>query len=269
MDTTKLLENVNASLAKQFPTKHVEITLEDIERVYSRQVLGISADAKTRKGVKRGYLTGLLYLAPASLSGINICPKSSAGCRAACLFSAGRGRFYVTTRARVVKTMAMHLDTTRFIATIKTSIKSLVVKAKNKGLTPVVRLNGTSDLPFELTTDIIQSNSEVIFYDYSKIAKRFMFTIPSNYSLTFSLSESNESDARAVLARGGNVAVVFRTDQMPTTFWGYPVVSGDGDDLRFLDPKGVIVGLRAKGKAKKDISGFVQDMGESNYAQAA
>jgi len=262
MDTIQqnaLIAKVNNDLRLQFGKKHVRITHADIDAVYTRNVLGIQADAKTSKGIGKGYLTGILYLAPASLSGLNVCPKSSAGCRAACLFSAGRGRFYSINRARVVKTLAYHFDTPRFILTVKKSIKSLLVKAKNKGLTPVVRLNGTSDILWERNSDIIQSYPHVIFYDYTKIVKRLNFPIPANYHLTVSLSESNESDARDALAKGYSVAAVFRTAELPETFLGYPVVNGDSTDLRFLDPRGVIVGLKAKGKAKKDTSGFVRD----------
>ena len=39
-----------------------------------------------------------------------------------------------------------------------------------------------------------------------------------------------------------------------------PVINGDKTDMRFKDPVGVIVGLKAKGKARKDTSGFVIDV---------
>ncbi len=264
-----LINKVNADLLAQFPNKHKEITLDDIEAVYGRNVLGIQADAKTSKGTGKGYLTGILYLAPASLSGVNVCPKASQGCRKACLFTAGRGRFYSITRARIVKTLAYHLDTPRFILTVKRSINSLLVKAKNKGLTPVVRLNGTSDILWERNTDIIQSFPLVQFYDYTKIVKRLNFTIPANYHLTVSLSESNETDALYALSKGYNVAAVFRK-AIPDTYLGYRVINGDSTDLRFLDAQGsgqgVIVGLKAKGKAKNDTSGFVKDVNEVSIA---
>jgi len=255
----RILDNANANLKTLYPDRYTPITFEDIEKVYARNVLGIQADAKTRKGTGKGYLTGIMYFAPAKLSGIEVCPARSAGCAAACLFSAGRGRFYTITRARMIKTLAYHFDKARFIATVKKSIASLLVKAKNKGLTPVVRLNGTSDILWERTTDIIQSFPKLRFYDYTKIAKRFLFDIPKNYHLTFSLSESNETDARFVLAKGGNVAAVFRKE-LPASLWGYAVTNGDETDLRFLDKRNIIVGLKAKGKAKGDTSGFVRDI---------
>jgi len=255
-----LIDKVNESLSSQFGVKHRPITQADIESVYARQVLSIQADAKTKKGLKKGYLTGILYLAPADLSGVNICPKASQGCRAACLFSAGRGRFYSVNRARIVKTLAYHLDRARFIDTLKKSIRSLIVKAENKGLTPAVRLNGTSDILWEQVSDIIQTFPTIIFYDYTKISARLFRPIPVNYTLTFSLSESNDRDAILALSRGVNVATVF-SGPLPAQYMGRPVIDGDITDLRFLDPKdrqGLIVGLKAKGAAKEDRSGFVR-----------
>jgi hypothetical protein len=262
MDTLKrneLLKKVNQDLRAQYGKKHAVITMACVEKVYGRNVLGFAVDAKTKKGISKGYLTGILYLAPASLSGINICPKSSAGCRAACLFSAGRGRFYSVNRARILKTLAYHFNAPRFVETIKKSIKSLLVKAKNSGMIPCVRLNGTSDILWEKNTDIIQSFPDTQFYDYTKISKRFLFSVPTNYHLTFSVSESNDKDAKLVLSTGNNVAAVWRKD-LPKTLWSNTVVNGDMTDLRFLDQRGVVVGLKAKGKAKRDVSGFVRDI---------
>lgn len=255
----RILDNANANLKTLYPDRYTPITFDDIEKVYKRNVLGIQADAKTRKGTGKGYLTGIMYFAPAKLSGIEVCPARSAGCAAACLFSAGRGRFYSITRARMIKTLAFHLDRPRFVATIKKSIASLLVKARNKGLTPVVRLNGTSDILWERVTNIMQVFPNVQFYDYTKIAKRFLFDIPKNYHLTFSVSETNDTDAQFVLAKGGSIAAVFRKE-LPAKLWGYPVTNGDETDLRFLDKRGTVVGLKAKGKAKQDSTGFVRDI---------
>jgi hypothetical protein len=103
--------------------------------------------------------------------------------------------------------------------------------------------------------NIMLAFPNVIFYDYTKLANRR--NLPPNYSLTFSLSEDNDKSAEQALANGLNVAAVFR--KIPPTFLGRTVVDGDVSDLRFLDPSGVIVGLKAKGKAKKDTSGFVRN----------
>lgn len=257
----RVLERANANLKALFGShpKYSPITLEEIEAVYARNVLSIEADAKTKKGNKKGYLTGILYLAPANLSGLEVCVSRSTGCSEACLFSAGRGKFYSVTRARMVKTLAYHFDRPRFVLTTKESIRQLIVKAENKDMTPVVRLNGTSDILWERNTDIIQSYPNIQFYDYTKVAQRFNFKLPDNYHLTFSASECNESDVLKVLSKGVSVAAVFRSPKFPKTYLGHKVVNGDNTDLRFLDPKGVIIGLKAKGKAKKDTSGFVKD----------
>jgi hypothetical protein len=123
-----------------------------------------------------------------------------------------------------------------------------------------VRLNGTSDINWERYS-VIQAFNKVQFYDYTKNYFRMNLfldgKLPSNYSLTFSRSETNENDCISILKRGGNVAVVFRSKVLPTHWQGFPVINGDENDLRFLDPKGVVVGLTAKGKAKSDTSGFV------------
>lgn len=254
----RILDTANKNLTALYGEKHRPILSAEVEAVYSRNILSIQADAKTVKGSSQGYLTGILYLAPSKLSGIDICPFASKGCIDACLFSAGRGRFYLTTRQRVLKTVAYHIDQRRFVDTLKVSIRKLKTKAKNKGMIPVVRLNGTSDIAFDTKTDIIQEFSDTQFYDYTKIPQRFLFPLPKNYSLTFSLSEDNEVDARFVLSRGENVAVVFKDGILPKEYMGYPVVNGDDTDLRFLDPKGCIIGLKAKGRAKLDTSGFVK-----------
>lgn len=257
-----LLVRANGNLKNLFGKhpKYKAITLKEVEAVYARNVLGITADAKTSKGNKRGYLTGILYFAPANLSGIEVCPARSLGCTGSCLFTAGRGKFYSTTRARVIKTLAYHFDKQRFVVSIKESIRQLLVKAKNKDMTPVVRLNGTSDILWERNTDIMQSYPDVQFYDYTKVVQRFNFKLPANYHLTFSAAESNDADVLKVLELGVSVATVFRTKDFPSQYWGHAVVNGDDTDLRFLDPKGVVVALFAKGKAKKDVSGFVKDV---------
>lgn len=260
MELIKLIDNANLTLIKLYGTKHNKpITSDDIESVYPRNLLSIGVDSKTVKGEKFGYLTGILYLAPSKLSGVNLCVAASEGCIAACLFSAGRGRFYSVTRQRIVKTIAYLSDKPRFIESIKRSVAHLERKARRMGLNPVARLNGTSDIAWERTTDIVQSFPNVQFYDYTKIVARTRFDIPSNYHLTLSMSENNEKDALEALNRGVSVAVVFRDANFPSQFLGHNVTSGDGTDLRFLDERGVFVALKAKGKAKSDTSGFVKN----------
>lgn len=223
-------------------------------------------NAKTKKGESLGYLTGILYLAPANMSGRNLCPKASAGCKAACLNSAGRGQFDSIQRARLDKTLLFNNNLPGFIEQLKEDIQAVIRKAEREGLKPAIRLNGTSDIMWDRITDIIQSFPEVQFYDYTKISSRFTRQLPANYHLTFSLSETNFNEAVEVLKLGYNVAAVFF--DVPSKFIGFEVINGDNHDLRFLDKKGVVVGLTAKGKAKKDTSGFVQFVEQNNKLAA-
>jgi hypothetical protein len=224
------------------------------------KLLSVSADAKTVKGEKKGYLTGILYLAPASSSGTNVCASASPGCIRGCLNTAGRAAIFpAILKARVRKTRELFADREAFIAQLAKDIRALERKAKREGLTPCVRVNGTSDLPW-LAMRMARMFPSTTFYDYSKNPRVWERRLP-NYHITFSLSENNLSAALETLAHGSNVAVVFDTKKggpLPTTWKGFDVVDGDISDLRFLDKAGVVVGLRAKGRAKKDCSGFVQ-----------
>ena len=226
------------------------------------KLLNIDANAKTVKGQGRGYMTAILYLAPADESGYEVCPMASKGCRKACLNKAGMGAFSNVQAARIAKTKWYFEDRSAFMAQLVTEVRAFIRKAIKLGLIPVVRLNGTSDIPWERVPIEDQPNimslfPTVQFYDYTKRSNRR--DLPSNYHLTFSLAEDNDSRARVAASNGANIAVVFRNDKFPSTFMGMPVVDGDADDLRFLDGRGVVVGLKAKGPAKKDVSGFVRD----------
>lgn len=222
------------------------------------KLLGIDTNAKTVKGQKLGYMTGIMYLAPANESGKNLCPHASEGCKAACLFTAGRGRMAPVKAARLAKTKFFLENRAEFLAQLKKEIAALVKKAAKAGMIPAVRLNGTSDLPWE-NLGIMQEFPTVQFYDYTPHAARMVRflrgELPPNYHLTFSRKEDNQAQTELIAKMGGNVAVVF--DQLPEKYLGRKVVNGDESDLRFLDKKGVIVGLIAKGKGKKDNSGFV------------
>lgn len=246
-----------------------------------KKLLAIDTNAKTVKGQKKGFMTGILYLAPAKLSGYEVCPQRSAGCTAACLNTAGRGAFNNVQASRIAKTKWYFEDRASFMAQLVKDIRALIRKAEREGFTPVVRLNGTSDIPWERVpvssrqfglANIMGLFPDVQFYDYTKITKRALAhargDMPANYHVTFSMTESNDDDADRVLAAGGNVAVVFKT--IPATYRGAGVVDGDESDLRHLDAydqaqgmaslkhSGVVVGLKAKGKARKDTSGFVR-----------
>lgn len=232
------------------------------------KLLAVSNDAKTVKGQNKGYLTGILYLAPADLGhdGKNLCPFATPGCKASCLNTAGRGIFDTVQAGRLRKRRLFmrHRDT--FLDQLIGDIAKLCRHADRLGLEPAVRLNGTSDIAWELiAADIIRMFPNVQFYDYTKIAVRARASKtsagwPKNYHLTFSRSETNDAKAESVLETGGTVAVVFDTRKsrpLPESWHGFPVVDGDLSDLRFLDPAGHVIGLRAKGRAKRDRTGFV------------
>ena len=241
-----------------------------------RPLLTIDGNAKVMKGDKFGYWTAILHLAPADMAGtgVNLCPASTAGCRAACLTTAGRGGMLskvtgtnTIQEARKRKSRQFVDDKESFVKSLMVEVGKFVTRAAGKGVVPCVRLNGTSDIVWERILvdgkNIMEHFPNVTWYDYTKLANRK--NLPSNYSLTFSLAENNDAAACVALNNGLNVAAVFavgRSKPLPATFAiggkSFPVIDGDETDLRFLDPKGVIVGLRAKGRARKDTSGFVR-----------
>lgn len=222
------------------------------------------SNTKISKGEELGYKTHGIHLAPAKLSGRNVCPNASTGCAASCLNVSGQGYYKRVQDARIKKTKYFFAEREKFMAELKTEIETSIRRAKKNGMTPCFRLNLTSDLAWESIKingkSLVETFPDVQFYDYTKSAQRMMRFLtgdfPKNYHLTFSRSESNHAHCEIVAAMGGNVAVVFR-GALPKTYMGRKVVSGDKNDLRFLDKKGVIVGLVEKGVARKDKSGFV------------
>jgi len=224
-----------------------------------------TGNPKLLKGEKKGYMSFVLHLAPADLSGKNTCPKATAGCKAACLNTAGRGGIFkkgettnVIQQARIRKTKMFFEQRDEFMTLLSKEIQAGIKKAEKLGYIPAFRLNGTSDLSWEKYRidgkTIFELFPDVQFYDYTKVNNRKVSHI-KNYHLTFSKADGNDMDVRLAASNGLNVAAVFRS--LPETYLGRPVINGDETDLRFLDPKGVIVGLKAKGKARKDTSGFV------------
>lgn len=218
---------------------------------------------KTTKGEKLGVLTGILYLAPAKISGYEVCPRRSEGCTKSCLYSAGMGAFSNVQEGRIKKTKFYFEDRREFMEQLRKDIVNLERKAKRMGMIPAIRLNGTSDINW-LSSGIFEEFPGIQFYDYTKVYNRLEKSIPKNYHITFSKSESNEAECISALKLGYNVAVVFNTkkrEPLPELWNGFPIHDGDDTDTRFLDPKGgYVIGLRAKGQAKKDLSGFVVDV---------
>lgn len=202
----------------------------------------------------------VLHLAPAKVSGYETCPKRTEGCTAACLNTAGRGGIFkkgestnVIQQARIRKTKMFFENRDQFLADLENDIRLGIKQAEKQGFIPAFRLNGTSDIAWE-KYGIIEKFPDVQFYDYTKMRNRKVAHL-KNYHLTFSKADGNDMDVRLAASAGMNVAAVFRN--VPETYIGRTVINGDETDLRFLDPKGVVVGLKAKGKAKKDTSGFV------------
>jgi len=221
-------------------------------------LIGVGTNAKTIKGDGSEYLTGILYLIPE----LELCPFSMiAGCHEPCLVSAGRGAFNSVRAARERKTRLLLTNPEEFKRLLRQDLGKFAAYCKRKGVQPVIRLNGTSDKSW---LDIIRDFPEIQFYDYTKVYNRVAKDLPSNYHLTLSYSGANPEYARNVQAFAdkyqANLAVVFRDkNKIPHTYLGRPVINGDADDLRFLDPQGVVVALYAKGQAKHDDSGFVID----------
>jgi hypothetical protein len=210
---------------------------------------------------------------------------ATTGCAAACLNTAGRGGLFSGVKtgtwsgedvvnaiksgvisnkiqeARIKRTLMFFSQRELFMNQLVKEITAAIKLAKKHNLIPVFRLNGTSDIRWETVKvgnfpNIMAMFPDVTFYDYTKIPNRR--GLPQNYHLTFSLADGNDDLARRAIENGMNVAVVFAGKTLPETFMGLPVINGDETDLRFLDPKRVIVGLKAKGKAKRDTTGFVR-----------
>lgn len=234
-----------------------------------------TANAKTPKGEKHGFLTGILYLAPGDLSGTPLCPNASPGCLAGCLYTAGRGALPSVHQARLARSHAFLDDPMEFLRQLSFDIMELKVEAQRKGLGLVIRLNGTSDIAWErLNLDghsLPERFPETIFYDYTKSPARALQFLsgkdwPANYHLVFSRSETNEYDVQRVMRAGGSAAVVFDTGAnaaLPAYWHGYSVTDGDEHDLRFRQARGHLIGLRAKGAARKDTLGFTVPVRDS------
>jgi hypothetical protein len=236
-----------------------------------RPILG-TASAKTIKGEKIGYLTAICYLQPDE----EICPMAKlAGCLYPCLGTAGRGAFTSVQLARKAKTEFFKDNQLSFMLSMCADIWSLQRKAKAKGLILLVRPNGTSDICYE---NIIVHNDKTIFqlfpdtqfYDYSKHPSRKLDGKTSgNYDLTYSFSGITPikiTHKGLLNPDNSRVAVVFhKQSEIPLHFNGWTVIDGDNTDVRHIEPKAVVVALYAKGRGKRDMSGFVQHKGV-NYA---
>lgn len=242
------------------------------------KLLGVGSNAKTIKGDGEEYETAILYMTPYKVAvggkTYNSCSMAEqASCIDGCLNTAGRAGIIKkgeTTNtiqaARLRKAQWFYSDREGFMLQLMQDIAKHQTSCEKRGIQAVVRLNGTTDIRWELVKvqgyTIFELFPRVAFYDYTKIANRNTSHI-ENYHLTWSYSGASERYAammQTAIDKGMNVATVFRKVFNAKTWKGLPVVDGDKDDLRIKDPKGGhIVALYAKGKAKKDTSGFVVD----------
>ena len=229
--------------------------------------------AKAIKADKFGYLNAINYMAPHDTAGVgNLCPNASDGCKSLCLgMYSGQAAMVsdlengtnAVRESRIAKSQFFMNERQAFMAEMTDHVRAMIRKADRENKNLAVRPNGSTDIAFErIPTDNGQPLPirfpEIQFVDYTKSVRRVLdANRPTNYHLTFSLSETNKAEAEQVLAAGFNVAVVFGAGQ-PATFMGHRVIDGTEHDLRHLDPQPVIVGLDPKGKkAKADTSGFV------------
>lgn len=228
------------------------------------KLLSIGKDAKTVKGEKYNVLTGIQYLVPHEISGINLCAMADiAGCSEPCLNKAGRGAMTSTQMSRLRKTLFMQQYWEEYLAMLQKEVQRFAYYCDAREYTPAIRLNGTSDIRWEIKIwDYMVYMSHwfgVRWYDYTKESNRII-PDPKIYDLTFSYSGKPQFRrfVDKAIAMGMRIAVVFRYQRdIPEVFEGRTVVDGDDSDLRFLEPQNVVSALYAKGKAVHDYSGFV------------
>jgi hypothetical protein len=216
----------------------------------------VASSSKIAKGLKYNEATYILYLAPADMSGYNVCPMASDECKEACLSESGHNRIDVKknniNKARIKKTKLFFEQRDFFMGWLVTEIEKAKYQSESNGMRFSVRINGTSDISLESFKlngkNILELFNDVTFYDYTKVVKRFnMLSKYPNYDLTYSFSGHNMLHCLDLLSKGnGRVAMVFEGKVLPTSFMGYKVIDGDEYDMRYLDEQGIIVGLKFK-----------------------
>ena len=208
-----------------------------------------TGNPKTDKNLKiaslKKYWILRLNLAPYNLSGYNVCPSASVGCAESCLHTAGNPMFQAQKdKGRINRSRYYMQSRVEFLKQLIREIKNHEIYCNKNNFKPVVRLNTTSDISWEIH-GIFELFPAIQFYDYTKIKKRVLKYLnneyPKNYHLTFSLNEINYNDSMEILKMGGNVAMVFRKN-LPATYKGYRVVNGDNHDLTFLHKRNSIIG---------------------------
>lgn len=224
-----------------------------------------NSNHKIAKSDKKGeYLTAIQHFLPSDYSGVgNVCPFASIGCKTNCLNFAGLGRMNSVQKARFKKTSFYLQKEKEYKTKLHKEVTAFKKKCDKHKKKCAIRLNGFSDVYWvKKYPELFEEFDDIQWYDYTKIPeyyRRFLAgKLPDNVYLTFSRSEDNERQCLEFLKKGGNVAVVWRS-QIPKEWKGYPVINADDDDLRFKDPQNVVCGLIAKGRAKLDDTGFVLD----------
>jgi len=228
--------------------------------------------AKAIKAQDYGYLNAIHYMAP-HRSGLlkgTLCSHASDSCIRLCLGKySGQAAMVAdlengVNSVRVSRTLKAQLfmsNPTGYLREVYKAIRRLIHKARKMLLTPVIRLNGSTDIPWERIKlqdgrTIFAHFPLVQFVDYTKNPSRLGHGIP-NYHLTLSYSGANWPACAKALFDGHNVAMIFGA-ALPDRMQGFRVINGDIHDLRHLDPRGVIVGLTPKGlKAKRTDTPFI------------
>ena len=210
------------------------------------------------------YLVKFLQLAPANMADKyqTVCRYSTQGCREVCLIFTGNGRYPKVIKGRTNKTLFYWNDNGLFMEKLTVETAMFEAGAKIQGKVPCIRPNTLSDIPWEQKhPEYMARFPDTIFYDYTKwpYLERPQENLPQNYSLVYSKSEkSSNFEIDTNLNNGRSVAVVFRRE-LPDKYCGVKVVDGDRHDLTFLHSAPSIIGLLAKGTARKDATGFVVD----------
>lgn len=230
------------------------------------KLLSIGTNSKTSKGDSDIAITAIMYLSPYNSAGYgNVCSKASPGCIESCLYTAGRGSFSNVIKSRERKTALFFEDNKTFKEQLYNDLILFNQYIKQEEIKGFVRLNGTSDIDWSKikinNLTFFELFSDIIFYDYTKDFKRI--SNYNNYHITYSKTEETSiEEVKSIINKNNNVAVVF--DTVPSEWEGIEVIDGDVNDLRPEDIQGVIVGLKAKGKAKQDDTGFVHRINTLN-----
>jgi len=259
---------MNQLNTKQMTLKNfIFTTIASAKRLARLSYIGaVNKSAKLYKNGKKSHqYTYGVYLAPASESGYNVCSHSTPECRKGCLATSGRAGMDITSgrnrikNCRINKTRMFYEQPEFFMSWLIAEIKVAQAKAIKDGFYFSVRLNCTSDINWQLVRvdgkNIFEIFPDVQFYDYTKNPAKFI-NKPLNYHLTFSYTGRNWHLCEALLNSGYNVAMVFdakNETEIPAMYKGYQVVNGDLTDYRVDDANGIIIGLKWKHIANKQV----------------